>query len=160
VDELDLVVKRNANGQEEREEPRRKGGITEGRNAEEGWQGHKREEGRQMGDQRSGGQGTGRGEREERKGERKVCLAAMAGSEEAATTTTTAATAAHDFIPLRPCFPPALLPSPSSTDNFLHGQSGAGNNWAKGHYTEGAELIDTVLDALRREVENCDCLQG
>merc|ERR1719242_2180906 len=25
-------------------------------------------------------------------------------------------------------------------DNFVFGQSGAGNNWAKGHYTEGAEL--------------------
>ncbi|KAJ8248961.1 hypothetical protein GJAV_G00229660 [Gymnothorax javanicus] len=25
-------------------------------------------------------------------------------------------------------------------DNFIFGQSGAGNNWAKGHYTEGAEL--------------------
>ena len=22
-------------------------------------------------------------------------------------------------------------------DNFIYGQSGAGNNWAKGHYTEG-----------------------
>ena len=32
-------------------------------------------------------------------------------------------------------------------DNFVFGQSGAGNNWAKGHYTEGAELIDSVLDA-------------
>ena len=31
-------------------------------------------------------------------------------------------------------------------DNFVFGQSGAGNNWAKGHYTEGAELIDSVLD--------------
>lgn len=31
MDELDLVVKRNADGEEEREEPRRKGGITEGR---------------------------------------------------------------------------------------------------------------------------------
>merc|ERR1712048_511545 len=30
---------------------------------------------------------------------------------------------------------------------FVHGQSGAGNNWAKGHYTEGAELIDDVMDA-------------
>ena len=26
----------------------------------------------------------------------------------------------------------------------LAGQSGAGNNWAKGHYTEGAELVDSV----------------
>ena len=24
-------------------------------------------------------------------------------------------------------------------DNFVFGQSGAGNNWAKGHYTEGEE---------------------
>merc|ERR1712000_753207 len=35
-----------------------------------------------------------------------------------------------------------------------------GNNWAKGHYTEGAELIDSVLDVCRKEAESCDCLQG
>ena len=45
-------------------------------------------------------------------------------------------------------------------DNFVFGQSGAGNNWAKGHYTEGAELIDAVLDVVRKEAEGCDCLQG
>lgn len=45
-------------------------------------------------------------------------------------------------------------------DNFVFGQSGAGNNWAKGHYTEGAELVDSVLDVVRKECENCDCLQG
>ncbi|VFQ69428.1 unnamed protein product [Cuscuta campestris] len=45
-------------------------------------------------------------------------------------------------------------------DNFVFGQNGAGNNWAKGHYTEGAELIDSVLDVVRKEVESCDCLQG
>ncbi|KAE8055329.1 hypothetical protein FH972_012176 [Carpinus fangiana] len=45
-------------------------------------------------------------------------------------------------------------------DNFVFGQNGAGNNWAKGHYTEGAELIDSVLDVVRKETENCDCLQG
>lgn len=44
-------------------------------------------------------------------------------------------------------------------DNFVFGQSGAGNNWAKGHYTEGAELVDAVLDVVRKEAENCDCLQ-
>ena len=44
-------------------------------------------------------------------------------------------------------------------DNFVFGQSGAGNNWAKGHYTEGAELVDSVLDVVRRESEACDCLQ-
>ncbi|CAI5445146.1 unnamed protein product [Caenorhabditis angaria] len=45
-------------------------------------------------------------------------------------------------------------------DNFVFGQSGAGNNWAKGHYTEGAELVDNVLDVIRKEAEGCDCLQG
>lgn len=45
-------------------------------------------------------------------------------------------------------------------DNFLFGQSGAGNNWAKGHYTDGAELIDHVLDTVRKEAESADCLQG
>nr|KAG5711787.1 hypothetical protein BaRGS_023551 [Batillaria attramentaria] len=45
-------------------------------------------------------------------------------------------------------------------DNFVFGQSGAGNNWAKGHYTEGAELVDTVMDVIRKECESCDCLQG
>jgi len=45
-------------------------------------------------------------------------------------------------------------------DNYIHGQSGAGNNWAKGHYTEGAELIDSVMDVVRKEAENCDSLQG
>ena len=45
-------------------------------------------------------------------------------------------------------------------DNFVFGQSGAGNNCAKGHYTEGAELVDSVLDVVRKEAESCDCLQG
>ncbi|CAH2064648.1 unnamed protein product, partial [Iphiclides podalirius] len=45
-------------------------------------------------------------------------------------------------------------------DNFVFGRSGAGNNWAKGHYTEGAELVDSVLDVVRKEAEGCDCLQG
>ncbi|EEB09867.1 tubulin beta chain, putative [Pediculus humanus corporis] len=45
-------------------------------------------------------------------------------------------------------------------DNFVFGHSGAGNNWAKGHYTEGAELVDSVMDVVRKEAEGCDCLQG
>jgi tubulin beta len=45
-------------------------------------------------------------------------------------------------------------------DNFVFGQAGAGNNWVKGHYTEGSELMDTVLDVVRNEAEGCDCLQG
>ena len=38
-------------------------------------------------------------------------------------------------------------------DNFIFGQSGAGNNWAKGHYTEGAELCEQVLECIRKEAE-------
>uniref|UniRef100_A0A4W5QMU8 Tubulin beta chain n=1 Tax=Hucho hucho TaxID=62062 RepID=A0A4W5QMU8_9TELE len=45
-------------------------------------------------------------------------------------------------------------------DNFVFSQSRAGNNWAKGHYTEGAELVDSVMDVVRKEAESCDCLQG
>ncbi|EXB51688.1 Tubulin beta-2 chain [Morus notabilis] len=44
-------------------------------------------------------------------------------------------------------------------DNFVFGQSCARNNCAKGHYTEGDELIDSVLDVARKEAENCDCSQ-
>ena len=43
---------------------------------------------------------------------------------------------------------------------FVPPFQGAGNNWAKGHYTEGAELIDSVLDVVRKEAESCDCMQG
>ncbi|TXG47869.1 hypothetical protein EZV62_027163 [Acer yangbiense] len=46
------------------------------------------------------------------------------------------------------------------SDNFVFWQFGAGNNWAKGHYTEGAKLIDSVLDVVRKEAENYDCLQN
>jgi len=45
-------------------------------------------------------------------------------------------------------------------DNFIFGQSGAGNNWAKGHYTEGAELVDEIMECIRKESESCDVLQG
>ena len=34
------------------------------------------------------------------------------------------------------------------------------NSTLPGHYTEGAELVDSVLDVVRKESESCDCLQG
>merc|ERR1712156_60961 len=45
-------------------------------------------------------------------------------------------------------------------DNMIFGNNGAGNNWAKGHYTEGAELVESVLDRIRQEIEQCDAPQG
>ncbi|KIK28825.1 hypothetical protein PISMIDRAFT_27315 [Pisolithus microcarpus 441] len=41
-------------------------------------------------------------------------------------------------------------------DTYFTGDSGAGNNWAKGW----AELIDSVLDIVRRQSEGCEALQG
>jgi len=46
------------------------------------------------------------------------------------------------------------------SDNMCFGNNGAGNNWAKGHYTEGAELVEEVLDKIRQEIEQCDAPQG
>ena len=45
-------------------------------------------------------------------------------------------------------------------DNFIASKSGAGNNFGKGYYTEGAEIVDQVLDVLRHEAEAADSLQG
>ncbi|KAF8636799.1 hypothetical protein AX17_003261 [Amanita inopinata Kibby_2008] len=45
-------------------------------------------------------------------------------------------------------------------DTFLTADVGAGNNWAKGFYTEGAEMIDPILDIIRRQADACDALQG
>ncbi|KAI9633757.1 Tubulin/FtsZ, GTPase domain-containing protein [Dioszegia hungarica] len=45
-------------------------------------------------------------------------------------------------------------------DTFVHAESGAGNNWAKGYYTEGAELVDSVMDVVRNQAEGADSLQG
>ena len=45
-------------------------------------------------------------------------------------------------------------------DFILTRASGAGNNWAKGHYTMGNEVIDETMDIIRKNVEGCDQLQG
>lgn len=39
-------------------------------------------------------------------------------------------------------------------------QLGAGNNWAMGYYGHGPTVRDAVLDAVRRQVELCDCVHG
>lgn len=45
-------------------------------------------------------------------------------------------------------------------NSYIHGQSGASNNWAKGHYTDGAELSESVIEQVRKTAETCECLQG
>ena len=49
---------------------------------------------------------------------------------------------------------------PFKSYNFVFGQTGASNSWTKRHYTEDAELIDSVPDVVRMETEVRDCLQG
>jgi tubulin alpha len=43
---------------------------------------------------------------------------------------------------------------------LLHGKEDAANNFARGHYTVGKEIIDKVNDRLRKLVDNCDNVQG
>lgn len=45
-------------------------------------------------------------------------------------------------------------------DTFMTAETGAGNNWAKGFYTEGAELVDSIMDIMRKQSEATDALQG
>lgn len=67
-------------------------------------------------------------------------------------------------VDLEPGTIDALKSSPIGSlfkpDNLLFGANGAGNNWAKGHYTEGAELVEEVMDRIRKEIENSDSPQG
>ncbi|KAL6696377.1 Tubulin/FtsZ, GTPase domain-containing protein [Trichoderma pleuroticola] len=43
---------------------------------------------------------------------------------------------------------------------LISGKEDAANNYARGHYTVGKEMIDTVMDRIRRVTDNCHSLQG
>ncbi|VDB86688.1 unnamed protein product [Peniophora sp. CBMAI 1063] len=45
-------------------------------------------------------------------------------------------------------------------DTWVTADGGAGNNWAKGFYTDGAELVDAISETVRHQTESCDALQG
>eukprot|EP01084_Bolivina_argentea_P051819 95295_1 len=46
-------------------------------------------------------------------------------------------------------------------DEFLiHGKEDAANNFARGHYTVGKEIMDNVNNKIRKLVECCDNLEG
>jgi len=47
-----------------------------------------------------------------------------------------------------------------STEILLCFKFYSGNNFAKGYYTDGRELLDSVLDTLQRETEACDFVSG
>ena len=43
---------------------------------------------------------------------------------------------------------------------MISGKEDAANNYARGHYTVGKELLDVTLDRVRRLTDACDSLQG
>ena len=45
-------------------------------------------------------------------------------------------------------------------EQMITGKEDASNNYARGHYTVGKELIDEVLDKVRHVADNCSGLQG
>ena len=45
-------------------------------------------------------------------------------------------------------------------DKLVSGKEDAANNYARGHYTIGKEMIDVTIDKLRKMAEICSGLQG
>jgi len=45
-------------------------------------------------------------------------------------------------------------------DCFIGGQEGGSNNYARGYFSDGHDLLERVMDVSRRETERCDSPQG
>ena len=45
-------------------------------------------------------------------------------------------------------------------EQIITGKEDAANNYARGHYAIGKEIVDLVLDRLRKLADNCTGLQG
>src|SRR3546814_6838156 len=45
-------------------------------------------------------------------------------------------------------------------DQIISGKEDAANNFRSGHYTVGKEIVDQVLDRIRKVADNCTGLQG
>ena len=45
-------------------------------------------------------------------------------------------------------------------EQLISGKEDAANNYARGHYTIGKEIVDLVLDRIRKLADNCTGLQG
>jgi tubulin alpha len=43
---------------------------------------------------------------------------------------------------------------------LINGKEDAANNYARGHYTVGKELLETTLNTIRKTVDQCESLQG
>ena len=45
-------------------------------------------------------------------------------------------------------------------ESMISGKEDAANNFARGHYTIGKEILEKVVDKVRREAENATSPQG
>ncbi|XP_019867254.1 tubulin alpha-1D chain [Aethina tumida] len=45
-------------------------------------------------------------------------------------------------------------------EQLITGQEDAANNYARGHYSVGKDIIDSVMDRIRRQADHCTGLQG
>jgi tubulin alpha len=45
-------------------------------------------------------------------------------------------------------------------EQLITGKEDAANNYARGHYTIGKEIVDLVTDRIRRSADQCSGLQG
>jgi len=45
-------------------------------------------------------------------------------------------------------------------EQLISGKEDAANNYARGHYTIGKEMVDGTLDRIRKMADNCTGLQG
>lgn len=45
-------------------------------------------------------------------------------------------------------------------EQLINGKEDAANNYARGHYTVGKEIIETVMEQIQRLADRCDGLQG
>jgi len=45
-------------------------------------------------------------------------------------------------------------------EQLISGKEDAANNYARGHYTIGKEIVDLVLDRIRKLADNCTGMQG
>merc|ERR1711920_882963 len=45
-------------------------------------------------------------------------------------------------------------------EQLISGKEDAANNFARGHYTIGKEIVDLCLDRIRKLADNCTGLQG
>jgi len=68
------------------------------------------------------------------------------------------------FVDLEPSVIDQVRTGPYSglhhPDQLISGREDAANNFARGHYTVGKDLIDTTLDRIRKLTDDCTGLQG